>query len=285
MPDLLIARLERLAAEIPQPDGETFAAEVIGRLTRETPPVVQPRRRWQSPPRRVAIGFALAGVALAATLALPGPRQTLARWFGFDRVRIERLPEDPSAPPTAVMTSPVSTDSVAASVAPSTNPAAELLADLGPAVSADVAAATGLPLPTPSALGEPLSLHVPATTPLVQIVAVYAVSDDLPASAVTGVGAIVTVANARANEAIFGKFVGGDTTVEMLDIDGDPAIWLSGAPHQVQVFVGDEPVADTLRLAANTLWWQRGELLLRIEASVSRDEAVRIARSWEPAIW
>ncbi|TPW12697.1 MAG: hypothetical protein FD127_2476, partial [Acidimicrobiaceae bacterium] len=39
---------------------------------------------------------------------------------------------------------------------------------------------------------------------------------------------------------------------------------------------------DTLRLATNTLLWERDGIVLRIEADISRDEAARIAVSWEP---
>jgi hypothetical protein len=60
------------------------------------------------------------------------------------------------------------------------------------------------------------------------------------------------------------------------------AIWLEGDPHQIAVTVDGEVVVETLRLATNTLLRQHGEIVLRIEADVSRTEAVRLARTWEP---
>ena len=192
-------------------------------------------------------------------------------------------PADPatSAPaivPTTVTERPQTTPSTSALDARFS----ELIGGLGPPVSPAVAAATGLPLPTPKALGDPISLHVPDAGTLIEIVAVYAMSPQLPASVVPGIGTIVSVVDASADAAMFGKFAGPGTSVETLEIDGDPAIWLSGAPHEVVVLVGGQPIVETLRLATNTLLWQHSGWLLRIEATISRDEAVRIARSWEP---
>jgi ABC-type transporter Mla MlaB component len=38
-------------------------------------------------------------------------------------------------------------------------------------------------------------------------------------------------------------------------------------------------VEGTLRLARNTLIWQRGSVMLRLEGELTRAEALRIARS------
>ena len=37
---------------------------------------------------------------------------------------------------------------------------------------------------------------------------------------------------------------------------------------------------ETLRLAENTLLWERGGVTYRLEAQVTRDEAIRIASSF-----
>ena len=42
---------------------------------------------------------------------------------------------------------------------------------------------------------------------------------------------------------------------------------------------GDQVQPDTLRLATNTLLWQRGEYVYRIEADVDLETAIRIASS------
>ena len=43
--------------------------------------------------------------------------------------------------------------------------------------------------------------------------------------------------------------------------------------------IGDEIQQDTLRLATNTLLWERNGLIYRIEADISLETAVRIANS------
>lgn len=288
MADSLVAQLTALAAQIPQPESTSFADGVLRRLDHDTrAEFVRPARSWRSPRRRLAIGLTVAFTLAAATIALPGPRQTVARWFGFDRVRIERVPapittttpaDPPATAPAPVTARPPTAPSTSAFDARFS----ELFGGLGPPVSPAVATATGLPLPTPKALGDPISMHVPDAGTMIEVVAVYATSGELPGSVIPGVGAIVSVVDASADAAMFGKFAGPGTSVETLEIDGDPAIWLSGAPHEVVVLVDGQPIVETLRLATNTLLWQHAGWLLRIEATVSRDEAVRIARSWEP---
>lgn len=83
---------------------------------------------------------------------------------------------------------------------------------------------------------------------------------------------------------LIGKLAGGGTRVETVTVAGGaPGIFLSGGPHAV--FYRDpngEIREETLRLAGNTLLWQRGELLLRLESALSRAEALRVARSVRP---
>ena len=56
--------------------------------------------------------------------------------------------------------------------------------------------------------------------------------------------------------------------------------WIEGSPHQLFFDVGTDQVAqDTLRLATNTLLWQRGDHVYRLEADIDLGTAVRIAAS------
>lgn len=321
MTDMLIERLEAAASAVPLPDADEFAASVLARLADSSPAGgsqstrpswgrrAETTHRWWSAGghgTRARVGVAIAAAMAIAVVLLPGPRHAVSRWFGLDAVRIERVPApvdsgigvEPATDATATdatATDTTATGATATDAAGTGSTAPDqpvptmagddgpsLVAALGPAVTPAAVAATGLPLPTPAALGDVVSLHLPATAGLVQAVAVYAPSDDLPASPVTGVGAVVVVAEARADAAIFGKMAPPGTTIETFVIDGEPAIWLEGELHEFFVLVGDEPVADTARLATNTLLWQRGDVLFRLEATISRAEAERIARSWEP---
>lgn len=121
-----------------------------------------------------------------------------------------------------------------------------------------------------------------------QIVVIYAPTPTLPASPVAGVGALLSTLPGSLNDEMFVKVEGPGTTAETLTFTtaagtSVDAVWLSGEPHQY-VFIdsNDQPVFDTLRLATNTLLWEDGDVTYRLEADVSRDAALAIARSVMP---
>jgi hypothetical protein len=79
----------------------------------------------------------------------------------------------------------------------------------------------------------------------------------------------------------FTKEVGPQTRVRQFSLNGQPALWISGARHffgYVQHGGQTQPVE--LYLVGNALIWERGALTLRLEGKLSRAEAVRIARSF-----
>ena len=146
---------------------------------------------------------------------------------------------------------------------------------------ADAISRTALPDPSPALLGEPLSVHVVQLPRLDQIVLVYAPSDLIGRSSVTGVGALVSVFPAQINDGLFGKTLGTTATVRPVDVDGATGFWIEGAPHQLFFEHDGEIVPDTLRLATNTLLWQRGDDVYRLEADISLETALRVASSIE----
>lgn len=76
------------------------------------------------------------------------------------------------------------------------------------------------------------------------------------------------------------KLVGPGTTVEELQVDGGRGYWLEGAVHAVVFVDRDGAFHDSeSRLAGNVLLWEDGDVTLRLEGHVSRDEAVAVARS------
>jgi hypothetical protein len=76
------------------------------------------------------------------------------------------------------------------------------------------------------------------------------------------------------------KTVGPGTRVKQLQIDGNPGVYLSGAPHQV-LFESQtgEIQADRVRVAGNVLIWQQGALTIRIEGTATLGQALAVARS------
>ena len=98
-----------------------------------------------------------------------------------------------------------------------------------------------------------------------------------------GVGLLVTEFQANLMDIyMYKKFVPPETQVRFLTVDGGPAVWLTGAPH---AFAYAGPNGDwqfeDLRLAGNTLLWQRGSLTMRLESAL--DSAHGLARRRVPA--
>ncbi len=252
--------LGELAERLEIPGGDWLAADVVRRIG-------EPERHHAS--RRILrVAGAMAVVVLVVVVALPGPRRVVARWLGFDSVRIEPGVTVSTTGPTTGPTTDVS----------DAQPVIEL--DLGPTVSIDEAMSqTGLANPMPELLGEPQSIHVLRPPETGQIMVVYAASELVPQSTITGVGALVSAISANLVEGLFRKTLGDDATVRSVDVGGAEGFWIEGSPHQLFFEVGDEVLEDTLRLATNTLLWQRGGQVFRLEADILLDTALRIAAS------
>ncbi len=257
--------LGELAERLEIPGGEWLVSDVVRRIGE---PAQRPARR-----RSVRFAGALAAAVVVAMVALPGPRRAVARWLGFDSVRIEpgvTLPTT-SLPPTSLP--PTIVTAVTATVA-------EPGLDLGASVSiGEAMSRTGLADPSPALLGDPQSVHVVQPPQAGQIVVVYPPSDLVPQSSVTGVGALVSVLPAKIDEGLFGKMLGDEATVRAVDVAGAAGYWIEGSPHQLFFQIGDQIQIDTLRLATNTLLWQRDGQVYRLEADVSAETALRIAES------
>ena len=65
-----------------------------------------------------------------------------------------------------------------------------------------------------------------------------------------------------------------------MTVDGEPGYWLDGAPHTLLYEHPSGGIREVpARLVGNTLVWQRGEQTLRLEADVTKERALAIARS------
>jgi hypothetical protein len=109
-----------------------------------------------------------------------------------------------------------------------------------------------------------------------QVALVYRARPELPPIADTRAGLILTQ---------FGGEVGGlkevspTQRVESVSVNGQPGLWVEG----VHSFFYEQPEGGNGfiegRLAGNTLIWQSGDLVLRLESSLSLEEALRIAET------
>ncbi|MGI8608759.1 MAG: hypothetical protein ACR2MY_05960 [Candidatus Dormibacteria bacterium] len=212
--------------------------------------------RW-SALTKPALAAAVVILALGASaLLIPPVRDTLAKFFHVQGVVIERRSNTPS---------PTAGNSLA----------------LGTQTSLDDARIqVTFPVTLPRSLGLPAAVYVGTPPPGGEVNLVYAPGPGLPEAHSTGVGLLLSEFRGSIAPEFFGKIVGPGTTVDEVVVAGTHGYWISGSPHaffyrQASGDAADEP----LRLADNTLVWERNGVTLRIESGLTRDATVRIANS------
>jgi len=215
----------------------------------ETPalaPAVAARLRTPRPARRRLLLVALAALALAllAALAVPSARTAILELFRLDGATIRRVDRLPPVPPRAALR-------------------------LGELVSlAQARQRVPFPVLVPQELGEPDGVYL-----LGEVVSLlYGDEDD--------VRLLLTEFRGSSTPEFVKKAAAGATSIQRVVVGGEPGYWIEGAPHSVLFLdAGGRLREDRPRLAGNVLLLQRRGLLVRLEADVSRDEAVRIAGS------
>lgn len=251
VPDLALAVGARLLAG-PSAGGATL------RLLR---PVLRPV--WQPTLRRVAAGLAAVVVLLSGLLVLsPSARRAVAGWLGLRGVRIDV----------------VATPSL--SVPPRLGGGLQLgrpftLEEAQSRVSYRIL------LPRDARLGSPDEVYVSTRYPGEVVSLVYGARPGLPGASQAGVGILLTEFRARFDgELISQKVAGPGTRIESVTVNGAPGLWLEGDPHFL-AFLDEQGdvIEDRTRLAGNVLLWEVGDLTLRIEADIGKEEALRIAES------
>jgi hypothetical protein len=134
------------------------------------------------------------------------------------------------------------------------------------------------PISTPTALGRPDELYVASPPAGGEVALVYHPRPGLPPSTDTGVGLLLTEFRASIAADFFGKGLGPGTRLEEVTIGGERGYWIEGQPHLFFYFDASGSIHDEpLRLAGNTLLWERNGITLRLEAALAKDEALRIA--------
>lgn len=288
-------RLADLGESLAYPPTPDLAARVRQRLE------ASPRSTFWAAfrPLRLAIAVAttLALVVLATLLLVPSTR-TVASRLGLPGIRITYLSAVPTATPTTTrLPTPRPTPSergreggAAATPLPTPRPSPTpvLLGtrlNLGEEMTLDQVRSRvpySILLPTLASLESPDAVYVGSLPVGSQVSLVYRPRPDLPEVGASGVGLLVTEfpGDVGSKVAPIGKGLGPGTRLEMVTVNGGEGYWISGQPHVFfyQDADGDiEP--ETLRLATNTLLWQQGSLVLRIESRLDTDAALRIAES------
>ena len=259
--------LADLAASLEFPPTPDLAAAVSARLdegSARTPAPAPRRWTWPAGWRRLAVaGLAAVLLAAAVLVASPGTREAVARRLGLRGIGVE-LGGTP--PPTVT-----------------TTPGGRLDLGLGRRVSLEEArrrVSFPVLVPGTGGLGQPDAVFVSEVVPPGgRVDLVWRARPGLPASPFTDAGLLLTEFRGEPTPE-FIKKVAVAGQVEFVEVGGEPAYFFSGEPHffTYRDSAGNFREEQT-RLAGNTLIWQRGELTLRLEAQISKEEALRIAES------
>lgn len=116
-------------------------------------------------------------------------------------------------------------------------------------------------------------LTVPATAPAVRDAAPIG---DAEVITVDGVEVMVSVIDGSFEPDLIKKTVAEGTDAFAVDVGGSPGVWIAGRPHLV-VYERDGGSVATVRVAGNTLLWQDGDLIRRVEGFPTLDEALAFA--------
>jgi hypothetical protein len=243
MPDLE-DRLRALAADLEWPPTPDLATAVAGRVASGVADRGgrRERRRFVRR-RRLAVALVLALLVPAAgAIAFPSARDDVLEWLGVKGATVTRAKDLPAAEALRVE-------------------------DLGRRVSlAEAEQAVGFPPAVPQALAAPREVRFDAATDTVTLV--YD-------------GLLVSQTPGALRRELVDKVVTTRSRVRPTTVEGRPGVFIEGAPHYVLFARPNGTIAeDRGRLAGDTLVYNRGGTLVRIEArDLSLARAREIARS------
>jgi hypothetical protein len=256
----LAATLVDIGERLFYPPATRLATAVRARL-REP----RPRRVPWRAPALVPAFATLALLLLVVAIASPGLRSAAREFLHLRGIDIFPVPSAPSAPS-------------APTVAPS--PSVVIPGERTTLEDARRRVSFTVRQPTVPELTSPDYVVLDAAGGVERLTLVYGDRAGFAASQLPGVGVLLVEFRGAVDAAIFGKAVGPGTTLEEVTVNGGRGFWLAGAPHFF--FYRDPSGAfqqETLRLAGNTLIWEQGGVTLRIEAAVTKEQALRIAAS------
>lgn len=244
MPDLEL-ELRQLGAEIAYPPVPDVAGAVRRRLEG------RPARRfaWRPNRRALALAVAVLAVGLAGVMAVPQARTSILEWLGIRGVEIEQVEELPEIPAAGDL-------------------------GLGERLPLDIVEQlTGrrVLLPQLEGFGEPDEVYINRDQAGMPVSLIYGSGRQIRLLVTQWTGARILIE----------KTVAPETTAEPVVVNGGRGVWIEGALHGFML--RDEfgnPIPETVRLARNTLLWERGDVSLRLEGALSKEEALRIARSF-----
>lgn len=263
MPDLWVptddeleALLHRVGADLDVPAAVALTQRVRTRI--ETAPTAAHRRaaRGVTGWRRIAVvvGVVLL-VATVVVAANPATREAVADWLGIGAVEIQYS----DGPPAPVVTH----------------------LDLGDQVTLrDASRLARFAVRRPRALADPAAVYTRRIGNWSEVTLLWPPDEQLPPTAETGVGLLLTELRGGLEPAILKKLVGGEARLQEVEVRGAPGYWISGAPHTLVYRTPDgAEIAIETRLAGNVLLWEQGGITYRVESALDLGPARRIAES------
>lgn len=138
----------------------------------------------------------------------------------------------------------------------------------------------GRPLRFPAGLGEPDRVYVRADRPGQMITAIFG-GDERRAE-------LVFSQWKTGGPTLFYKVLGGNSEAEFTSVGSNLGVWIHGYDHGVWYFAPGStggPQEEHWRaegyLAGNVLAWRVGDVVFRLEADVTKQRALELARSLE----
>ncbi len=191
----------------------------------------------------------------------PSVRTAVADWLGVAGIKISFLPQTPKPQPASVGSSLKLGKHLSLSEAQRRVPF-EII------------------VPNIPELREPDAVYLRERSVGNQIYLVYRARPGLPRAAETGVGVLITELQVSTDMQWYAKLLGPNAQLEKLEVNGGHGVWIKEAPR---VFVYQDPngrvIEEKVRMAANTLIWEQGDLTLRLEGNIAKARALRIAES------
>ncbi|MFP3882847.1 MAG: hypothetical protein ACLFWH_11085 [Actinomycetota bacterium] len=237
-------QLTELSGSVDWPDADV-AARVWNRITTRS-----------HEPRKVRIGWkaAIATVCvLAAITVVPAGRQAVADLLSVAGIDITfSQSETPADPGPVHLGEPTTLESAARQVE------------------------FPLALPTLTDLENPDAVYV-ETGPPVVVHLTWEAGPSLPAIAETNIGLLLTQFASPAEGTILTKELTSDTDIVETSVNGQEALWLQGAPHELTY--NRTATQQVSRLAANVLLWEDNGVTYRLESALEMNAAQQIAET------
>ena len=239
-----------VAEHLDHPAGDELSAAVRRRLAE---PARLGDRRADRSRSLLAVAAVFIAIVMAA-LAIPPARHAIADWLGIGAIEVRRSDGPTVSPGPSARTVPG---------APHTTSSGDVAT---PKTLSDARALVEFTIATPSdaSAGTLARIEVDRRPPGGLIVLDYG---------------RFTLVEVTGDPEIIAKLIDRTATVERVEVDGQPGLWIAGA-HEIAYQNRSGALAtDTVRRSGPVLIWARGGVTLRLEGLETLARAQRVAAS------